>query len=110
MYPLPFPLPSLSVCACGLTDWGGGEKRLLLAVYPRAELDGPAAEWLGSAMGVLHAKSGFERPAVYLNYASAEELGAIFGYEEWRMEKLKGLKRKWDPEGMFDAYHPIPRM
>lgn len=57
----------------------------------------------------MHAQSGFAKPAVYVNYANGwEGSGAIYGYEEWRVEKLKDPKRRWDPEGMFSTYHPIP--
>lgn len=85
--------------------------RLLLAAYSEVSLDEAAADWLAGSADVLHAQSGFARPAVYLNYANgAEGLGASYGYDEWRMQKLKELKRKWDPEGMFSSFHPIPRV
>lgn len=84
--------------------------RLLLAIYNEVSLDEAAAEWLAGSADMLHAQSGFARPAVYVNYANGTEgLGASYGYDEWRLQKLKELKRKWDPEGMFSSYHPIPR-
>ncbi|KAL8795958.1 MAG: hypothetical protein Q9182_007443 [Xanthomendoza sp. 2 TL-2023] len=44
----------------------------------------------------------------YSNYASGDEtLEQIYGYESWRLEKLKWLKRKWDPEGRFRFFNPI---
>ncbi|ORY54706.1 uncharacterized protein BCR38DRAFT_403853 [Pseudomassariella vexata] len=49
--------------------------------------------------GVLHA---------YVNYAHGnEELKSVYGYEEWRLEKLRRLKKEWDPEGKFGFYVPI---
>lgn len=84
--------------------------RLLFALYNDASLDKAAADWIASSAEALYEHSGFARPAVYMNYASGtEELGARYGYDEWRLQKLKELKTKWDPEGMFSSYHPIPR-
>ncbi|KAK3395742.1 hypothetical protein B0T20DRAFT_487168 [Sordaria brevicollis] len=54
--------------------------------------------------------SGYERLYAYINYANRDEpLQALFGYEEWRWERLSRLKREYDPEGYFDGYHGIPR-
>ncbi|KAL0475553.1 hypothetical protein QR685DRAFT_513077 [Neurospora intermedia] len=38
----------------------------------------------------------------YINYANGDEpLQALFGYEEWRWERLTALKREeYDPEGV----------
>ncbi|KAH8648173.1 hypothetical protein BGZ60DRAFT_552959 [Tricladium varicosporioides] len=44
---------------------------------------------------------------VYLNFATGDEdLSVIYGSEE-RRTRLQGLKKKWDPEGKFNFYHPI---
>lgn len=83
---------------------------MLLAGYPDATLDSVAERWLRNSTAVLHANSGFERPAVYLNYAQGDEgVGAMYGYEQWRLDRLAALKREYDPWGVFNAYHPIPR-
>lgn len=104
VYVLPFP-PFIPHPMRGKSDL----RRLLLAIYHDVELDGTAAEWLRGSADVLHAQSGFAKPAVYVNYANGwEEPGASYGYEEWRREKLKELKRRWDPDSMFSAFHPIP--
>jgi hypothetical protein len=43
-----------------------------------------------------------------VNYATGDEtLKGVYGYDEWRLEKLRALKAKWDPDGMFNHYHPI---
>jgi FAD/FMN-containing dehydrogenase len=43
-----------------------------------------------------------------VNYATGDEtLKQVYGYDEWRLEKLRALKAKWDPEGRFNHYHPI---
>lgn len=78
-------------------------------VYEDKKLDAQAADWLFEVMAILHADSGFDRPAVYMNHAQGTEgFGAMYGSEEWRQERLKDLKRKWDPECMFSGYNPIP--
>ncbi|KAL7624849.1 hypothetical protein AAE478_004063 [Parahypoxylon ruwenzoriense] len=53
--------------------------------------------------------SGSDRLYVYVNYANGDEsLSARYGYEQWRHEKLTGLKQRYDPHGFFNAYHAIP--
>jgi hypothetical protein len=47
-------------------------------------------------------------PSRYVNYATGDEpLQAKYGYEQWRLERLRTLKAQWDPEGRFSHYHPI---
>ena len=44
----------------------------------------------------------------YVNYAFGNEsLEAVYGYEAWRLKRLRGLKRKFDPEGRFGFFVPI---
>ncbi|KAK4121767.1 FAD-binding domain-containing protein [Parathielavia appendiculata] len=44
----------------------------------------------------------------YVNYAHGDEpLGAVYGWEDWRLEKLRGLKKKYDPEYRMRYYVPI---
>lgn len=44
----------------------------------------------------------------YLNYASGDESQeALFGYEPWRLQRLRKLKKKYDPLGRFNLYGPI---
>ena len=43
-----------------------------------------------------------------MNYASSNEtLEELYGYEPWRLAKLRALKQKYDPHGKFDFYAPI---
>jgi hypothetical protein len=43
----------------------------------------------------------------YVNYVrGTESLNAIYG-EEWRLDKLRSLKRRYDPENRFRYYAPI---
>ncbi|KAL8920784.1 MAG: hypothetical protein Q9172_004355 [Xanthocarpia lactea] len=44
----------------------------------------------------------------YVNYANGyEPLETIYGHEPWRLERLRGLKRMYDPENRFRFYNPI---
>lgn len=44
----------------------------------------------------------------YVNYVRGDEsLEAIYGYEPWRLERLRKLKAEYDPSGRFNYYAPI---
>ncbi|KAI4138072.1 MAG: hypothetical protein L6R39_006979 [Caloplaca ligustica] len=48
--------------------------------------------------------------SAYPNYANGDEpTEALYGYESWRLEKLRGLKAKYDPQNRFRFYNPIVR-
>ena len=49
------------------------------------------------------------RPVVtYVNYAmGSESLESMYGYEPWRLERLRDLKSKYDPQNRFRYYNPI---
>jgi hypothetical protein len=44
----------------------------------------------------------------YVNYANGfEPLEQIYGQEPWRLQRLRALKRKYDPQNRFRYYNPI---
>ncbi|KAJ4318684.1 hypothetical protein N0V94_004301 [Neodidymelliopsis sp. IMI 364377] len=44
----------------------------------------------------------------YVNYANGEETRAeMYGYERWRLARLRELKMKWDPKNRFAFYNPV---
>ena len=44
----------------------------------------------------------------YVNYASSDETPEqIYGYEPWRLQRLRALKKQYDPLGKFNFYNPI---
>ncbi|KAM7192572.1 hypothetical protein V8F20_008781 [Naviculisporaceae sp. PSN 640] len=44
----------------------------------------------------------------YVNYASGDEsVESMYGYDSWRLERLRALKKKYDPENRFRSYNPI---
>lgn len=48
------------------------------------------------------------RETAYVNYAFGDEpMEQIYGYEAWRLEKLRTAKAKYDPSNKFGYYNPI---
>lgn len=44
----------------------------------------------------------------YVNYAKGDESQeAVYGYEPWRLERLRQLKKRYDPLRRFNFYEPI---
>ncbi|KPM43934.1 hypothetical protein AK830_g2572 [Neonectria ditissima] len=76
---------------------------------PNASLDAAAQEH-GERLRrhLLEASGEPERLRAYVNYAhGVESLEAMYGWDEWRLEKLRGLKKRWDPENRMRFYNPI---
>lgn len=47
-------------------------------------------------------------PTAYVNYAAGyESLEARYGFEPWRLDRLRKLKSKYDPKNRFGWYNPI---
>ncbi|KAF2729540.1 FAD-binding domain-containing protein [Polyplosphaeria fusca] len=90
-------------------DRGGQLLAGLLLTYPDDErLDAQGAT-IGREMRETLVKGTGKELVTYVNYAAGDEsLESIYGYEAWRLEKLKGLKREWDPRERFSFYAPIP--
>ncbi|KAG4431573.1 FAD-linked oxidoreductase alt4 [Cadophora sp. M221] len=58
------------------------------------------------------AVSGYGRLQQYVNYGNTtstmkDPAEALYGYESWRLEKLRSLKGKYDPENVFRWYQPL---
>ncbi|KAK5994064.1 FAD-linked oxidoreductase virI [Cladobotryum mycophilum] len=46
----------------------------------------------------------------YVNYANGfEPLEQMYGHEQWRLDRLRSLKAKYDPQNRFRYYNPIVR-
>ncbi|KAJ5952081.1 CAZyme family AA7 [Penicillium vulpinum] len=75
---------------------------------PDSTLDQIAIEWVTENQRLWNEGQPTRKPTAYVNYASGREsLEAIYGYEPWRLEKLRKLKAKYDPHGKFSYYNPI---
>ena len=68
-----------------------------------------AYTWSKEAVALIENGQVPRRPqSTYVNYAHGDEpLEAIYGWEPWRLEKLKSLKKQYDPDFKFKFYNPI---
>ena len=72
-----------------------------------SDLKEPALTW---AQEVRELWRDGEPARTYVNYAngrSSESLESVYGYEPWRLSRLRGLKAKYDPYNRFRFYEPI---
>ncbi|KAL6157478.1 FAD-linked oxidoreductase alt4 [Exserohilum turcicum] len=58
------------------------------------------------------ATSGYGRLQQYVSYGNTtstmkDPLEALYGYTPWRLEKLRLLKQRYDPDNVFQWYQPI---
>ncbi|PGH14341.1 hypothetical protein AJ80_05931 [Polytolypa hystricis UAMH7299] len=67
-----------------------------------------AQQWVEEARDIWNAGQPDRLPTTYVNYAAGgESLESIYGYEPWRLERLRTLKDKYDPNNRFRYYNPI---
>ncbi|KAJ5892521.1 hypothetical protein N7504_009212 [Penicillium tannophilum] len=97
----------------GSTAFSHREGNLLvtpLIIYPPTD---KKRDLQGSRFGehlrqILYHGSEQDEMHSYVNYAfGSEGPEAWYGYEPWRLERLRSLKDKYDPEGRFNFYAPI---
>ncbi|KAK8047557.1 hypothetical protein PG996_015621 [Apiospora saccharicola] len=75
---------------------------------PSPELQAPAQKLADQIRDIWFTSQPGHKPSVYANYATGvEPLGAMYGYEPWRMQRLLGLKAKYDPHNRFRFYNPL---
>ncbi len=65
--------------------------------------------WLSKQQDAWIETSGYGRLQQYINYGhgSKDPPQALYGYEPWRLEKLRAVKAELDPEGWFNGYQPF---
>ncbi|KAK3178716.1 hypothetical protein OEA41_000853 [Lepraria neglecta] len=67
-----------------------------------------ATEWRNQTVDLWNAGQPERKPTAYVNYAAGyEPLEARYGYEPWRLERLRKLKSQYDPNNRFAWYNPI---
>jgi hypothetical protein len=67
-----------------------------------------ASEWRNQTVDLWNEGQPERRPTIYVNYAAGyEPLEARYGYEAWRIKRLRKLKRQYDPGNRFAWYNPI---
>ncbi|KAL8768213.1 MAG: hypothetical protein Q9209_005522 [Squamulea sp. 1 TL-2023] len=93
--------PSSGARSCNLKDtlW-----RKCTVYAPFSISDDIAPQYGHQIRDLFHAGDGPGGPLnTYVNYAYGDEtLEQMYGYEEWRIQKLRALKKKWDPYGRFN--------
>ncbi|KAK4233777.1 hypothetical protein C8A03DRAFT_47748 [Achaetomium macrosporum] len=74
----------------------------------------PALDEVAQALGrrtrqyLLDGSDDPTKLRAYVNYAHGDEpFGAVYGWETWRLEKLRELKKEYDPENRMRYYVPI---
>ncbi|KAI1125559.1 hypothetical protein F5Y10DRAFT_227607 [Nemania abortiva] len=67
-----------------------------------------ATKWAHESRDLWNQGQPHRRPTTYVNFAAGDEsVESIYGYEPWRLQKLRGLKAKYDPNNRFRWYNPI---
>ena len=80
------------------------ENRLTIPIYEKEEMDAEARAYGTKFRDTLQ---GDGPKRVYTNFANGdEEPSSLYGGGE-RLEKLRTLKGKWDPHGVFGWFNPI---
>lgn len=83
-------------------------RQTTVSYSPNSTLDNVAIDWVTENQKFWNEGQPTRKPTAYVNYASGREsLEAMYGYEPWRLERLRKLKAKYDPEGRFSYYNPI---
>ncbi|KAL8630706.1 hypothetical protein Q9189_003547 [Teloschistes chrysophthalmus] len=81
-------------------------------IYPRSTVsDAIALDVAQKFRAALHAGDTPGRNfTAYVNYANGDEpIEALYGYEGWRLDRLRALKKKYDPSNKFRFFNPFQR-
>ncbi|TVY17065.1 FAD-linked oxidoreductase azaG [Lachnellula arida] len=80
----------------------------LLAMDKGSYSTDAAWQWAAEVRDIWAAGQPTRLPATYVNYAlGSESLESIYGDEPWRLERLRSLKAKYDPDNRFRYYNPF---
>ncbi|KAH5267276.1 hypothetical protein HBI82_225000 [Parastagonospora nodorum] len=69
-----------------------------------------ANTWAKESTDIWNGGQPDRQPKLYVNYAMGhdyETLESIYGYEAWRLERLRSLKAAYDPENRFRFFVPL---
>ncbi|RYP14179.1 hypothetical protein DL765_006540 [Monosporascus sp. GIB2] len=91
--------------------WRHGSQHFLMieGAYKSPADEDLIDEWLSKQQDKFIETSGYGRLQQYVNYGhgSKDPPEALYGYEPWRLEKLRRIKKEYDPEGWFNGYQPF---
>ncbi|CAO2655099.1 Nn.00g101630.m01.CDS01 [Neocucurbitaria sp. VM-36] len=88
----------------------GSDHFLMIEVASKTlEHEDVYAKWLSEQQEAFVATSGYGRLQQYVNYGNghSDPPEALYGYEPWRLERLRKIKSQLDPEGLFNGYQPF---
>lgn len=86
--------------------------RMLMATPLKLEFRERFEEHLDRWKKEFIATSGYGRLQQYVNYGNTtssmrDPPEALYGYEPWRLKKLRALKHRYDPKNVFCWYQPL---
>ncbi|KAK2025631.1 FAD binding domain-containing protein [Colletotrichum zoysiae] len=92
--------------------WGSNHFLMLMATPLSTEHRETFESHLNHWKKEFIATSGYGRLQQYVNYGNTTSTmrdppEALYGYEPWRLEKLRALKRQYDPDNVFRWYQPL---
>ncbi|EQB53082.1 hypothetical protein CGLO_07231 [Colletotrichum gloeosporioides Cg-14] len=92
--------------------WGSNHFLMLMATPIKLENRAPFEAHLDKWKKEFIATSGYGRLQQYVNYGNTtstmkDPAEALYGYEPWRLEKLRALKKIYDPDNVFRWYQPL---
>ncbi|GKT47127.1 FAD-linked oxidoreductase chyH [Colletotrichum spaethianum] len=92
--------------------WGSNHFLMLMATPLKTEHREAFEAHLDHWKKEFIATSGYGRLQQYVNYGNTTSTmrdppEALYGYDSWRLEKLRALKRRYDPENVFRWYQPL---
>lgn len=72
-------------------------------------MDAKAISWVKKTVQLFHDGDEPGRAlTTYVNYALGDEPAEqMYGHEPWRLQRLRALKKKYDPNNRFGYYNPI---
>jgi fumiquinazoline A oxidase len=108
-----FPAKGVDAMAANSAAYPNRGKENILAIIEMIYDDDASAnvadDWAKAQRSEFEGVSGYDKLYVYQNYAHGDEpIEAIYGYEAWRLRKLKAVKKAYDPKVVFNGYHNIP--
>lgn len=81
-----------------------------LGAVPDNSLFDAAQTWAKETWALWNEGKSSKRPDTYVNYAAGhtyESVESVYGYEPWRLAKLRGLKARYDPQNRFRFFVPL---
>ncbi|KAJ4296338.1 hypothetical protein N0V90_006383 [Kalmusia sp. IMI 367209] len=80
----------------------------IIRYHPNSKLDDFAIKWASQTRDIWNKGQPSRKLTTYTNYGFGDEsLESQYGYEPWRLTKLRALKKKFDPSNKFGYYNGI---